>query len=86
MAWAQHRGIDRVEVQIDEGSWLEAELAAEDTADTWRQWLYRWDATPGRHSLRVRATDGDGITQPAEQVPPFPDGATGHHIIVVDVG
>ncbi len=85
IAWAQHRGIERVEVRIDEGPWLEATLGAEDTIDTWRQWVYRWDAGPGRHLLAVRATDGDGVTQTAGRAAPFPDGATGHHAIMVDV-
>jgi DMSO/TMAO reductase YedYZ molybdopterin-dependent catalytic subunit len=85
VAWAQHRGIDRVEVRVDEGAWEPAELGAEDTIDTWRQWVYRWDATPGSHALAVRATDGAGETQTEETVPPFPDGATGHHTILVDV-
>jgi DMSO/TMAO reductase YedYZ molybdopterin-dependent catalytic subunit len=85
VAWAQHRGIDRVEVRVDEGAWEPAELGAEDTIDTWRQWVYRWDATPGSHALAVRATDGEGEMQTEETVPPFPDGATGYHAILVDV-
>ena len=86
VAWAQHRGISRVEVQVDDGGWIEAELGAEDTADTWRQWAYRWDAAPGPHTLQVRATDGSGLTQTADQAPPAPDGATGYHTIQVQVG
>lgn len=85
VAWAQHRGIDRVEVRVDDGAWEPAELGVEDTIDTWRQWVYRWEATPGSHALAVRATDGEGETQTEETVPPFPDGATGHHTILVDV-
>jgi DMSO/TMAO reductase YedYZ molybdopterin-dependent catalytic subunit len=85
VAWAQHRGIERVEVRVDGGAWQEAELGAEDTVDTWRQWVYRWDAAPGRRTIAVRATDGDGRTQTAELAEPFPDGATGHHTITVDV-
>jgi len=85
VAWAQHRGIEMVEVQVDDGPWVQAQLAAQDTVDTWRQWLYRWNATAGRHSLSVRATDGEGTTQTPVQVPPFPDGATGYHTIAVDV-
>jgi DMSO/TMAO reductase YedYZ molybdopterin-dependent catalytic subunit len=85
VAWAQHRGIDRVEVRVDDGAWQPAELGAEDTIDTWRQWVYRWDAAPGSHELSVRATDGEGETQTEETVPPFPDGATGHHTILVEV-
>ena len=85
IAWAQHRGIERVQVQVDEGSWAEADLAAEDTADTWRLWVWRWPADAGEHTLRVRATDGEGATQTAERAPPFPDGATGYHAITVTV-
>ena len=55
------------------------------TNDTWRQWVYRWDATPGRHSLRVRATDRNGAIQTDERAEPIPDGASGHHQIVVIV-
>ena len=85
VAWAQHRGIERVEVRVDDGPWEGAELGVEDTVDTWRQWVYRWDATSGPHTLAVRATDGDGATQTTDRVPPFPDGATGHHTISVEV-
>ncbi|HSL10400.1 MAG TPA: molybdopterin-dependent oxidoreductase [Actinomycetota bacterium] len=86
VAWAQHRGIERVEVRVDDGDWQIAELADVPNVDTWRQWVWRWEAIPGTHTLEVRATDGDGVTQPEERTPPFPDGATGWHAVVVDVG
>lgn len=86
VAWAQHRGIEGVEVMVDDGGWREAELGVDDTIDTWRQWVYRWDAPAGSHTLSVRATDGQGATQTAARAAPFPDGATGHHTILVDVG
>jgi DMSO/TMAO reductase YedYZ molybdopterin-dependent catalytic subunit len=85
VAWAPTRGIERVEVQVDDGPWELAELGPVTTADTWVQWWHRWEATPGEHELRVRATDGDGATQTAERARPDPDGATGHHQITVDV-
>ena len=86
IAWAQHRGIEAVEVQVDGGPWAAARLAEQDTIDTWRQWRFAWDdATSGNHSLQVRATDAGGGTQTAERVTPFPDGATGQHQIVVTV-
>jgi DMSO/TMAO reductase YedYZ molybdopterin-dependent catalytic subunit len=85
VAWAQHRGIKRVEVRADGGPWQPAKLAAEHTIDTWRQWLWPWDATPGRHTLEVRATDATGVPQPEARVEPFPDGATGWHSVVVTV-
>jgi DMSO/TMAO reductase YedYZ molybdopterin-dependent catalytic subunit len=85
VAWAQHRGITAVEVSVDGGRWAPAELAEEDTIDTWRQWRYRWEATSGPHRLAVRATDGDGEVQTADLAEPFPDGATGHHTVDVRV-
>jgi DMSO/TMAO reductase YedYZ molybdopterin-dependent catalytic subunit len=85
VAWAQHRGIERVQVRVDDGAWEEAELGAADTIDTWRQWVYRWHAVPGSHALAVRATDGEGETQTAGRAAPFPDGATGHHTILVEI-
>jgi hypothetical protein len=62
-----------------------AQLAAEDTIDTWRQWVASWDATPGDHQLQVRATDLTGATQPEARTHPFPNGATGWHTVVVRV-
>jgi DMSO/TMAO reductase YedYZ molybdopterin-dependent catalytic subunit len=86
VAWAQHRGIERVEVRVDQGVWAEADLGDVPSDDTWRQWVWRWDATPGRHTLEVRATDGDGATQPEARTKPYPSGATGWHSVVVSVG
>ena len=85
VAWAPATGIARVEVQIDDGSWAEATLGDALGVDAWRQWVLPWDATPGRHTLRVRATDASGYTQTELQAPPVPDGATGWHQITVDV-
>jgi len=82
VAWAQTTGIAKVEVRVDDGEWAAATLAAEDTLDTWRQWSWQWDAaTPGTHTLTVRATDRSGNTQTSERVPPRPDGATGWHSV-----
>lgn len=79
VAWAPQRGIGRVEVQVDDEPWRDAELAESLGDSAWRQWLFRWTATPGEHRLRVRATTGDGETQTAAVSRPDPDGATGHH-------
>ena len=85
VAWAQHRGISAVEVRVDQQPWQPAELGTQDTVDTWRLWVYRWNATSGRHTLQVRATDGTGQTQTADLAPPPPNGATGYHTIDVNV-
>jgi DMSO/TMAO reductase YedYZ molybdopterin-dependent catalytic subunit len=84
VAWAMHKGIASVQVGID-GVWQEATLATQDTIDTWRQWYYRWDATPGAHKIQVRATDQTGYTQTAVVQAPEPNGATGYHTIKVTV-
>jgi len=85
VAWAPHRGIGAVQVRTGNGPWHQARLAAVPGIDTWRQWVWYWDATPGLHQLQVRATDGSGVTQPARRVPIFPNGATGRDTVTVTV-
>ncbi len=85
VAWAPHRGITAVEVNVDGGPWQQARLAAADGIDTWRQWVWNWEARPGLHTLQVRATDGTGTTQPSTRAQPFPNGASGWDSTVVTV-
>lgn len=85
VAWAQHRGIEKVEIRVDEGPWRPADLAEQGTVDTWRQWSYPWKATPGGHTLTVRATDGTGEVQTEKRTGTVPDGASGWHSVVVTV-
>ena len=85
VAWAQRRGISKVEVQVDDGPWRPAKLAAEDSVDTWRQWTFRWNATPGNHKLTVRATDAEGHLQTADRAAPRPNGSSGLHNTLVMV-
>ncbi len=77
VAWAPSRGISKVEVRIDDGTWQEAELGPVTSDDTWVQWVLRWDATPGQHTIEARATDGTGETQTEERTDVIPDGASG---------
>ena len=86
IAWAQHRGVQRVEVRIDEGTWQEARLGNDVSDDAWRQWVLDWSPSPGKYTIQVRATDKDGNTQTADIAPPDPDGATGYHTRTVKVG
>jgi DMSO/TMAO reductase YedYZ molybdopterin-dependent catalytic subunit len=80
IAWAGDRGIQSVELQIDDGPWVEATLRTPPLSQlTWVQWRYDWEATPGGHNLRVRATDGVGLLQIEEESGVRPDGATGYH-------
>ena len=85
VAWSQSVGITKVEVRVDRGEWEEAELAARDTINTWRQWVWYWDATPGNHTLEVRATDESGTTQTGARAPIAPNGSTGWDSVNVQV-
>jgi DMSO/TMAO reductase YedYZ molybdopterin-dependent catalytic subunit len=85
VAWAQHKGVAAVEVRVDSGPWQQARLAAVPDIDTWRQWVWEWDATPGTHVLEARATDATGYTQTAVQAQPPPNGASGYPSAMVVV-
>ena len=85
VAWAQHRGIDAVELRVDDREWAPCELSDVATGDTWRQWRTEVELDSGEHTLTVRATDGDGNVQTDEQTPPKPDGATGLHNVKITV-
>lgn len=86
VAWHQHTGIQKVEVRVDGGAWNEAELATAISADTWVQWRWEWDAPSGQHQVEVRATDLAGSVQTSDVADTVPNGATGHHVIPVNVG
>jgi DMSO/TMAO reductase YedYZ molybdopterin-dependent catalytic subunit len=86
VAWAQHKGVSAVEVRVDGGQWHEARLAAVPGIDTWRQWVWEWDATGGNHVIEARATDKTGYTQTAAQAQPEPNGASGYPMVAVTVG
>ena len=85
VAWDQHVGVSRVEVQVDGQPWQPARLAPVPSVDTWRQWVWTWTPTAGKHQLRVRAFDADGRPQDADPTDPFPSGATGLHTVTVTV-
>jgi DMSO/TMAO reductase YedYZ molybdopterin-dependent catalytic subunit len=85
IAWDQHVGVSAVEVQVGDGPWLPARLAAVPSTDTWRQWVVAWTPPkPGSYKVRVRATDRDGTPQTEHQADVFPSGATGLHTITVN--
>ncbi|HEX4743534.1 MAG TPA: molybdopterin-dependent oxidoreductase [Candidatus Limnocylindria bacterium] len=87
IANAGSRGISRVEISTDGGGrWSDAELEAPLGPLTWRRWRHLW--TPpgtGKHTVLVRATDGEGQLQTATKRPPFPSGSTGYDSIELDV-
>lgn len=80
IGYAGANGISRVEVQVDDGQWNEAQLRAPALgAFSWVQWRYDWPRESGRHSFRVRAFDGNGDLQITDPAGVRPDGATGIH-------
>ncbi len=80
IAFAGANGISKVELQVDDGQWMEAELRAPPLSHlSWVQWRYDWPRETGRHEFRVRAFDGLGKLQVLESNPVRPDGATGVH-------
>ncbi|MGA9597340.1 MAG: hypothetical protein WBV06_14360, partial [Acidimicrobiia bacterium] len=81
VAWAPTRGIERVEVQVDDGEWVDCELTTPLSGKAWVQWRAEVATTSGDHKARVRATDGTGETQTADRARPAPNGATGYHEI-----
>jgi DMSO/TMAO reductase YedYZ molybdopterin-dependent catalytic subunit len=68
-----------VEVQIDDGPWLPAELddrrpshggSRDRKGFAWRFWTFRWGRpAAGEHTVRSRAIDVDGNVQPAADDP-----------------
>ncbi|HKU04116.1 MAG TPA: molybdopterin-dependent oxidoreductase, partial [Arthrobacter sp.] len=85
VAWAQHTGIQKVELRINRGEWQEADLAPGISTDTWYQWKLAVGLAPGQYEVQVRATDLTGRPQDETSRPPAPDGATGFHTVRVDV-
>jgi DMSO/TMAO reductase YedYZ molybdopterin-dependent catalytic subunit len=67
LAWSGGAPVERVEVSMDDGrTWRAAEWTSEPARYAWRTWDYRWEATsPGPATLRSRAFDAAGHTQPA---------------------
>lgn len=86
VAWAQASGgVATVEVSIDGGPWLKANLGPSGGNDYWRQWFHRWSATPGTHLLSCQVTDGAGQVQSTVRALPFPAGSSGLQSISVTV-
>ena len=85
VAFAGSRGIGQVQLRVDDGDWLDAELEPYLPALIWQRWRYAWRPQPGTHTLTVRAVDLTGVTQIEEQSDPHPDGMTGLQTVTVRV-
>ena len=81
VAWAQHIGIEAVEVALDGGDWQPAEISHPPTDDAWVQWAAAVKVAPGDHTVRVRATDRNGLVQTGVERGVLPNGATGWHSV-----
>ena len=67
VAWSGAAPIARVEVSGGGGPWQAARLLGEPTHDSWRWWEITVRADhPGAMSIRARATDAAGHTQPED--------------------
>ena len=85
-AWAPGVGVGKVQVRVDRGAWVDTTLGPDVGVEYWRQWIWAWDAAPGRHELQVRVIDEKGKPQDQTVASPVPNGASGLHTITVDVG
>ncbi len=69
-AYSPQGPVERVEWSADDGPWQAARLigASADMPHAWARFEFEWEAPPGEHILRTRATDAAGETQPLEGV------------------
>lgn len=78
-AMSATRGISKVEVSINNGEWIEADLRDPISDRTWVFWRIDWAFEPGTHEFAVRAYEGDSTPQRELTQGVRPDGATGIH-------
>ena len=85
VAWAQHTGIQAVEIRIDKDEWMPVTLATAVSDDTWVQWSTQW-TPPGAkvYLIEVRAIDKNGVVQSGDYAQPAPDGSEGWHAITIE--
>lgn len=81
IAHAGDRSISKVEVRVDDGEWMEAQLRDPISDKTWVIWRYEWPFVEGRHMFEVRAVDGEGNPQIESRRDVRPSGATGIHTV-----
>ncbi|MFC6705505.1 molybdopterin-dependent oxidoreductase [Flexivirga alba] len=77
-AWAQRRGVVRVQVSIDDGHWQDATMGPDVNIDYWRQWYFAWNTSKkGTHSVRARVVYGHDQLQTEKRAGVFPNGSSG---------
>jgi DMSO/TMAO reductase YedYZ molybdopterin-dependent catalytic subunit len=62
--WAEAEFEEELEAGVDTEAEGDGEATPRDHRWAWRRFTMPWDATPGTHVLRVRATDSTGREQP----------------------
>jgi DMSO/TMAO reductase YedYZ molybdopterin-dependent catalytic subunit len=85
IAYSGARGISKVEIQVDEGEWQQAQLREPLSETTWVIWRFEWPYQEGRHTFSVRCYEGDGTPQILEKSRLRPRGATGMHSMEKDI-
>jgi DMSO/TMAO reductase YedYZ molybdopterin-dependent catalytic subunit len=69
-AWSGTGPVTGVELSFKGGGdWFPATVEPAAEPHAWQSWSLTWEATPGRHGIRARATDAAGNVQP--DVPPW---------------
>ena len=79
IAYSGAKGISKVEVSVNEGDWVEAQLRQPLSEVTWVIWRYDWQFQEGSYTFAVRTYDAEGNLQSMESRGTRPDGATGVH-------
>jgi DMSO/TMAO reductase YedYZ molybdopterin-dependent catalytic subunit len=87
IAFAGNRGIEKVEVSVDNGvTWNVTKLDPPLSQYTWVSWSWQWrPLLPGQYTLVARATDGTGVVQTGHKQGTVPNGSTGYSPIMVQV-
>ena len=85
VAFAGDRGISKIQVSTDDGAtWKDAKIKDPLSPYSWVIWTTELDVTnDGNYRTLVRATDNTGKVQTGEVREPFPNGATGYHMVDV---
>jgi len=88
LAFSGARGVQKVEVSVDGGiTWHQATLEPPLSQDSWVLWSWQWTPLlPGQYTLEARVTDGTGAVQTSDKQGTVPNGSTGYHIVMVEVG
>lgn len=84
-AWAPRAGVGVVEVRVDGGAWMQAEILERDNGDSWVLWRADVDCAAGEHRVQVRVVDRDGVAQVEDERDVLPSGATGLHEVTITV-